>query len=483
MSHSLQQMPPLLDTFKRHALVYHERIHYPYQARIIKAIIDGMEASRRGETVEIPIELPRQAGKTTAVVDVVEFLLCVWKEYYGDPLPVGIFAPQKEQASTDFDRLKVQFTDIHEIGYRTKAEVDGDLKFPSKWNSQTVRIFNEGTFYGESYVFPISKTSNPESKTLGLIILEEAQLIYDEKMKRAVFPMGASTNAPRIFIGTAGTRLCYFKTQLDTNPRAIRITLDEVFNDRRAVYEQTKNPYHLRYEQFVNHEIKVNGADSDYIKTQYKGVWVIGTGQFCTTEQLDELEDDDYLLPNKSDKPCYVGIDTAKSPDQTVVWVIEDREEESVESNTVGVLTLKGENYEDQFEIITDWLNNFTDVRGIAIDATGQGDFMPDKFERHTAYQVYRVPFSQMSKDMIYKQLLQVIHNKLTKIPGADRAARWYIEWRTEMLNLEKEYKGRFLSVHHPDDPSAHDDYPDAWALSEHAKSEALKKAPRLTVF
>lgn len=503
----------LHETFQKHVQIWHGRTHYPYQERITRAIIEAMEASRAGETVEVPIELPRQSGKTTSIVDVTEFLLCAWRHFYGDSLPVGIFAPQKEQATTDFDRLKIQYQDITPLGFTTRSHIDKDLRFPEKWNSQTIRIFNEGRLHGEAYIFPISKTSNPESKTLGLIVIEEAQLVNDEKMKRAVFPMGASTNAPRILIGTAGTRLCYFKNQLDTNPRAIRISLEEVFADRRRVYEQTGDPYHLRYEQFVTHEIEENGRESDYVKTQYLNIWVIGTGQFCTAEQLDEIEEEELDTLEKCERGVYVGIDTAKSPDETVVTVIADREggeEEQIKSDLVGWLSLRGENYQDQFDIIKDWLepkyedvldehgnpkksrrtgeverrlvSGFPDVRGIALDSTGQGDFMPDMFERHTSYEIIRVPFSQSSKDILYKNLLQVIHNKLTRIPAKNKSDKNYIGYRTQMLNLEKEYKGRFLSVHHPDDPNAHDDYPDSWALAEYAKTELTKNAPGITI-
>jgi hypothetical protein len=472
----------LHEAFAKHVAIWHKRTHYPYQDRITRAVMDGIEAARRGEPVTIPIELPRQSGKTTSIVDITEFLLVAYRHYYNEPLPVGIFAPQREQATTDFDRLKIQYGEIGPLGFTTKAHVDADTKMPEKWNSKTIRLYNAGRFHGEAYIFPISKTSNPESKTLGLIIIEEAQQVDDNKMKNSVFPMGASTNAARILVGTAGTRLCEFKRQLETNPRAIRIKLAEVFADRRRVAEQTGDPTHLRYQQFVENEIREYGEESDYIRTQYGGVWIIGTGQFCTAEQLDAIEDEDFEMPHKSTRPTYIGIDTAKSPDQTVCKAIEDSADDPLKSDMVSSLELRGENYEDQFEIIADWLTQFEDVRGIALDATGQGDFMPDKFERHTAYNIIRVPFTLQSKDTLGKNLLQVIQKQLTRLPARDKSAKSYIELRSEMLNLEKEWKGRFLSYHHPDDPSAHDDHPDAWALAEYAKTEMCRSEPGIHI-
>ncbi len=107
----------------------------------------------------------------------------------------------------------------------------------------------------------------------------------------------------------------------------------------------------------------------------------------------------------------------------------------------------------------------------MAIDATGQGDFMPDMFENNTEWSdehsgLYRVKFSAVSKDMIYKNLKVTIKELLTVLPKRDKKGD---RFRQQMLDLQQEYKGQLLSVKHPDDPNAHDDYPDSWALAEWA--------------
>jgi len=466
----------LNDSIKR----WHNREHYDYQQKISTAIIQAVEKSSKGETLEIPIELPRQSGKTTAVVDTTEFLLSSALRYLKKPLRIGIFAPQTEQASTDFDRLKMQFVEIAKLGFTTKTKTEGDLKFPERWNSKAIRIFSRSNkFLGEVYIFPISKTSNPESKTLDLIIVEEAQDVDDEKMKNAIFPMGASTNAPRIYIGTSGRRICYFKRQIENNPNKIKISLDEVFKQRRARADATGDDGHLLYESFVNHEVLEHGKDSDYIKTQYFGVWIIGTGQFTVTEELDALIGKHGLIL-KTDLPSYAGLDVAKSPDRAVLTVIADHEKDPLKSKLCGWLSMLGENYEDQFELILDFLKQFTNLRGIAIDATGQGDFMPDKFEKHTSYNIERVKFTAERKDVLYKILMQVIKNKITSVPNLPENED-YKRFRQELLDLEKEYKGRFLSVHHPQGKDMHDDYPDSWALAEWMKSHCLQNEPSLS--
>jgi len=57
-------------------------------------------------------------------------------------------------------------------------------------------------------VAPINTVSKIEGLTLDLIIVDEAQLAIDEVLTHSIFPMGKTTNAPRVYIGKAGTKKC-----------------------------------------------------------------------------------------------------------------------------------------------------------------------------------------------------------------------------------------------------------------------------------
>jgi hypothetical protein len=295
----------------------------------------------------------------------------------------------------------------------------------------------------------------------------------------------------------------------NTEPLSLDFFAQELLEMTQRGSETNRNEEKILSEELIKHRAECERiaaerifSDEDYEKMLWFGKiawWVIGAGQFCTVEQLETLIGEGQQLIRSSTQPAYVGIDTAKSPDQTIVTVLVDDEKDPRKSKLAGWLSLKGENYEDQFEAIADWLNpkyeeyeekgkkkerliaGFPEIRGIALDATGQGDFMPDKFERHTGYNIIRVPFTLQSKDTIYKNLLQVIQNGLTSIPDV-RSDRDWIGWLTECVNLVKEWKGRYLSVHHPDDPNAHDDYPDSWALAEYAKTQLVSSEPTIRV-
>jgi hypothetical protein len=77
------------------------------------------------------------------------------------------------------------------------------------------------------------------------------------------------------------------------------------------------------------------------------------------------------------------------------------------------------------------------------------------------------------AKDVMYKNLKMQIQESLTTLPNL--GTKQGEKFKQQMLDLQQEYKGNFLSVHHPKDASdvkeedLHDDYPDSWALAEWA--------------
>lgn len=384
------------------------------------------------------------------------------------PIRIGIFAPQREQAKTDFDRLKTSLSKA--------TQVTGWFN-PQESNANTLRLENGS----ECYIFPVTPTSHPESKTFDLIIVEEAQSLNDHEFLNDVRPMGASTNAPIIYIGTAGYRICYFYRLLQKKTALIFDYL-RVITDKRKMYELTGDASHLNYEVFVNEEKVRLGEESDEFRVPYLLEWKLGGGQFCTNEQLSLLEGQGSRVYSEKVSKCYAGIDTAKNPDSTVVTVIRWYEKKDDKGKVIfnqkqliNWLELKGDNYQDQFDIILDFLSRYN-IQAIAIDSTGQGDFMPDMFERHTSWAseesgLYRVKFSSVSKDTMYKNLTVVIQNLLTRLPKLE--TKEGERFKQQLLDLQKEYKGELLSVHHPNSPDAHDDYPDSWALAEYAYAKS----------
>ncbi len=463
--------------FQAHLKAIHNLEFYEYQLQIARSIFDALiqnlrltagatkEDVKKLKLIELPIEISRQAGKTTAIVHSIEFIMIFFTRAFERPIRTGIFAPQREQAKTDFDRLKTA------LGRSSQFQVEYDEKdkeqAKEESNAKTIVLPNGSS----CYVFPVTTVSKPESKTLDLIIFEESQDLADRIVMEQIWPMGASTNAPRVYIGTAGTQICHFY-RLGQAGNALKLYFEDIASQREKKYDETHEPMHLIYENTVRQEIVLRGQESDEIQRPYFGKWLIGTGQFTTQEDIEGLVDE--LRPRRTfhDKvsECFAGIDTAKHPDSTVVTVLRFNKDTG-KKEVINWLELRGENYQNQYDIIVDFLSKYN-VQAIALDSTGQGDFMPDMFEVHSNWRdentgLYRIKFSAISKDQLYKNLKVSISELLTTLPGLD--TREAGRFKQQMLDLQQEWKGQLLSVQHPDDPNGHDDYPDSWALAEWA--------------
>lgn len=483
---------------RQHLKVQHDTVFYPYQEKIsdeiLTALISNLRLTngateddiKRLKAVEIPIEISRQAGKTTAIVLTVEFIMVFFPRLFklNRRLEIAIFAPQIEQAKTDFDRLKEALLRSGELFEVLEDDLQADL-YKKQNNAKTVVLPNGAT----CYIAPVSKTSLPESKSLALMLFEESQDLDDKIVKEQIWPMGANTNAPRVYVGTAGTRICYFR-KMTRAKGAIRIYFESIVIQRRIIFGQTSDARHLIYEQYVRSEIEKHGLESDEIQRPYFGKWLIGTGNFTTEELLELIVDNGRSVTHRYTKTeCFAGIDTAKHPDSTVCTIIRNTGvvmEKELPDGTkqlyrqkelLNWCELRGENYPNQFEILIEFLSHYN-VVALAIDSTGQGDFMPDMFERDSEWAdeksgLYRVKFSLSSKDVLYKNLKMQIQESLTTLPKL--STKQGERFKQQVLDLQQEYKGNYLSVHHPTssndvkEEDLHDDYPDSWALAEWA--------------
>lgn len=457
-----------------HLRIQHEIVFYPYQEevsdKILEALIQNLrltssatEEEIKGlKLVELPVEFSRQSGKTTAVVYTVEFIMTWLSIHFKRQIHVGIFAPQIEQAKTDFDRLK---TALRKVKDMIVVDEITEKTIKEQENAKTL-VLPDGS---SCYIAPVTKTSHPESKTLDLMIFEESQDLDDKIVKESIWPIGASTNAPRIYIGTAGTSIKYFY-RLGQQGKALKLYYEDIVAQRRETYEKTGDAHHLIYEQTVSQEIELHGQDSDEIQRPYFGKWLIGTGNFVTEEDLMALVADRGLTYQHKKMDCYAGIDVAKNPDSTVVTILRYNPEIG-KKEILNWMELRGDNYQDQFDTICAFLKLYNIV-AVAIDSTGVGDPVTDMFVANTEWSdeksgLYAVKFSAVSKDNMYRNLKITIKELLTTLPKL--STKMGEKFRLQMLDLQQEYKGQLLSVHHPDDANAHDDYPDSWALAEWA--------------
>ena len=466
----LQKLQALRES---HLASNHKVTFYGYQKsisdRIIASVLANMAlTSESGEDIisqlepqEITVEISRQAGKTSAIVLTVEFIMIWFPIIFERPISIGIFAPLQSQFKIDFDRLKSALRKTRKDLIEVVKE--GKDKAKEEENARTLVLENGA----RCLVYPVYPTSSPEGETLDLIIIEECQDmtgLREQILTQGIFPMGAATNAPRVFIGTAGVQMCYFYHKIQ-EANALVLDCDLVIKDRRLVYEQTKNPQHLVYEQYVTSERKRMGEDHDDFKRPFKLVWLLEIGQFITKPQWDSCRINQAYIFGDTTLPHFFGLDTAKEADQTILKIGREMDGRLICVFSMG---MRGINYQDQFDIILSKLKNFRIAQG-AIDSTGQGDFMPDLFERHSGYKIERFKFTAQSKDILYKEFYNsIVNDKFRYFHDSTEHSN---EADREMMALVKEYRqgGNLLSVHHPDGKDAHDDHPDSFALMNFA--------------
>lgn len=470
-----------------HLLIQHGITFYPYQElvsdRILEALIQNLRLTAGAteddignlKLVEIPIEFSRQSGKTTGIIYTVEFIMTWLSVYFGRQIHIGIFAPQIEQARTDFDKLKIALRRVKDM---IVVDEETERTIKEQENSKTL-VLPDGS---SCYIAPVTKTSRPESKTLDLIIFEESQDLDDKIVKESIWPIGSSTNAPRVYIGTAGTRICWFY-RIGQSSEGLKLYFEDIVAQRREVYKSTGDARHLVYEQTVRQEMDKHGVDSDEIQRPYYGKWLIGSGQFVTQEDLNVITEQSRMptFQNKKDD-VFIGIDVAKSPDSTVVMALRYNPDKK-RKEVINWMELSGENYIDQFEHIQHFLSQYK-VVAIAVDSTGVGDPFTDLFVKKSQWVdentgLYALKFTAVAKDNIYRNLKTSIKELLTTLPNLD--TKKGEKFKQQMLDLQQEYKGQLLSVHHPDATDAHDDFPDAWALAEWAYARHNENKPSVS--
>lgn len=480
----------ILETRKRELYNYQKII----SDKIIKSVL-----LNKGET--IAGEFTRQSGKTTIVTDTVVFLILFYFQLcrkfniqHMGFFNVGFFGPQEQQARTDFDMVRDFLKICENMGF--------DYKF-NEFNADTINIRSERYPPRMVYCFTASPTSHPESKTLNLIILDEAQDLVDKQVDKAISPMGAQTNATEVYIGVAGYQRCKFWRHIEELPahNKVIIPVDMALEERQERYDRTGDEIHLNYKKHIEKKKREIREDSDEFKTQYLLEWILERGQFITYEALLKLEAD-YVIKEEYTRiePTYGGIDWGKLHDSTVFTVVDE------DSKILAWYEFFGDDYASQIEEIAAIIGRrFLGMKIIHCDATATQDMAVDMLKAKLLdyklnVRVEGVKFSAGSKDEMYKNLSRLMHDTVMKGQVVEEAKVKFPEIKEnedneiktimiiqkerfvkQFLDLQKEIKtGGKWDCHHPEGPEYHDDHTDALALACMAFRQITAYTPQI---
>lgn len=465
---------------------------YPYQAQLSKRVIRSL-LDNDGE--EITAQQSRQSGKSEVVAITVggcAILLPVLANMpvFADDLRlskfkfgllIGIFAPAQQQSQIIFNRIK-QYMGT-DSGIAVMQDPDINVTFAANNGINLVLRFNNLNITSTITCMSASEGSNIEGKTYMLIVVDEAQDVGNFKYSKSISPMCSFYNGTKVLIGTPTTFKGFFYEAIERN----KFDFDNKTRKRNHFQYNWEfvAQYNTNYAKYVESEKRRLGEDSDEFQMSYNLKWILERGMFTTTSKFDALGVKTMGICSCDYTNEHVaGIDYGKKNDSTVVTVGEvdwenpiiveqnKSDDPSVEDYIVydvyvkAWLELQGDDWNSQYIDIMAFLNNYN-IRRLVCDATGVGAGVTDRIRANVSYEVIDYVFSTPSKSELYKHYDAEIKAGRLHYPKDAHAqeTREYERFIEQHLDLQKGYSGQHMIVCHPDDKSAHDDYPDSCAM------------------
>jgi hypothetical protein len=217
-----------------------------YQVQVAQAIVESV---RQGKGLSFVVIFPRQSGKNELQAQLEAYLLSL---YSLQPMEMVKVSPTwKPQSINAMQRLE--------------HVLKRNLISRGRWKKRSGYIFQ----LGEAMIHFLS--GSPTSSIVGataslLLECDEAQDVAISKWDKEIAPMAASTNATRVFWGTAWTS----KTLLARELRSARLA--EQQDGIRRTWELTANEVGVEvpaYRRFVDEQIARLGRNNPMVRTQY----------------------------------------------------------------------------------------------------------------------------------------------------------------------------------------------------------------------
>ncbi|WP_019629559.1 hypothetical protein [Actinomadura atramentaria] len=445
---------------------------YPYQRVFAYRVIESILLNDGQTTTAL---FSRQSGKSETVANVVAACLIILPrlaKVYPDLLGkfaegfwVGAFAPTDEQSDILYGRLVDRLTSERAEAVCADPEIDEQVV----QRGRTVHLRKSGSLIRRQTCHPRAKI---EGRTYHLIIVDECQDADEKIINKSVAPMGASTNASMIMIGTPGyTKGVFYKIIQHGKRQETKRGSKQLHFEANWKEAAKSNP---NYEKFVKREMLRLGTDSDEFKMSYELKWLLEKGQFVTSERLDELGDKSMQVVHAwHASPCVAGLDVARKEDSTVLtvcWVDWDHPDEFgyYDTRILNWLDLTGLKWEEQYFRIVEFLSNYR-LYKLGIDAGGLGDVVADRLRVLMPHiEVIDITSSRPEQSKRWKHLATLLEKGMISWPAHAKTRRLKT-WRRfyqQMTDVEKVFVGPHMLVEAPDEADAHDDYPDSLALA-----------------
>lgn len=237
-----------------------------YQRAVARAIVHSVLG---GQGLSFVVIFPRQSGKNELQAQLQAYLLTLFSGQRAEMVQVSpTWKPQTMNAM-----------------YRLESVLNGNLVVKDRWEKHFGHVYQVGkariTFLSGS------PAANIVGATADLLLsIDEAQDIQVDKYDKEIAPMAASTNATRVFWGTAWTSNTLLAREAQTAlelqrkdgiRRVWRLACDDVATEVPA------------YGAFVAEQVLRLGRNHPMVRTQYYSEDVDAEGGLFSPERISQL--------------------------------------------------------------------------------------------------------------------------------------------------------------------------------------------------
>ena len=373
-----------------------------YQVEVARAVLNSI-IKHKG--LSIVVMFPRQSGKNELQAHIETFLLTLLQNTQAEVVQISpTWKPQSLNAM-----------------HRLQRVLERNLLVGSGWSKNAGYIYQIGT------ARIIFLSGDPEANIVGatastLLSIDEAQDIQIDKYDRDIAPMAASTNATRVFWGTAWTnktllarerRNALAAEQADGVQRVFVLDADQVAKEVPA------------YGAFVADQVANMGRNHPMVKSQYYSEEIDAEGTFFSAARISlikgnhppqvtpinghvyafcidvagEDESTDTELRHDATSLTCVDVDLSSLQDELVnkpVYRVVGRQEWQGEDHVVIFNQIKA--------LVDHW-----DSRYLVIDATGIGAGLASFLDTAFPHKVIPYIFSSASKSKLGWSFLSAI--------------------------------------------------------------------------
>lgn len=425
-----------------------------YQQQVARSICDSI-CQRQG--LSIVVMFPRQSGKNELQAQIEAYILAILSQVGAEIIKVSpTWKPQSLNAMRRLERT-----------------LEKNILIKRLWKKESGYIYR----LDSARIFFLS--GSPEANIVGatastLLEVDEAQDVQISKYDKDIAPMAASTNATRVFWGTAWTsntllarelRAAKQAQQLDGIQRVFVLTADQVAAEVPA------------YGKFVAEQIQKLGRNHPMVKTQFFSEEIDAEGGFFPSarqilmhgshpRQISQIQARNYVLlidvagqdETATDPLAAAAQETKSTRDSTTATIIEidysTCEDELIKAPTYRVVNrylwtgaAHVQLYSQLKSLAEAW-----NVKNLVIDATGIGAGLAAFLDRALPGKVTKFTFNTSTKSKLgwdflalcdtgrfkdYVQTpgdslqslfwLQVNACQATVYPGPDRRLSWSV--------------------------------------------------------